>query len=212
MRFLSYRYRLYIYNLKQKSKITEIKNHRNQKMTLNMDQMLNFSSKPYQISIIFTIVIILVLLVIYRNFANINYLVSGFYIAPPEFCAGAGLDSFLMYIGDPSFFSRSRHGYILATQGEKMVINTPVDMCFTWDWMSINNLVINLKHTSQIEGKLAFREEIDGIPKTLLVLASPTSGKLVLSDSENVYAILYRDAHLTEQIAKKLESGQLDEK
>lgn len=153
------------------------------------------------------IILIILFLTVHRNFDNIEYLIPGFYIAPPDFCAGAGLDSFLMYIGEKPLVGKRRTGYILATQGDKMVINTPIDLTITWNWFSWNNWLIMLRHSSPIDGVMRFKEEIKGIPQKLTVLAYPTYGKIVLSHEDKIYAVLYRDARITEKITQKLESN-----
>ena len=170
----------------------------------------NINSSNIQIGCVILIIVITLFLTVHRNFDNIEYMIPGFYTAPPEFCAGAGLDSFLMYIGEKPLIGKTRKGYILATQGNKMIINSPVELCISWNWLSKNNWLIMLRHSSPIDGILRFKEEIKGIPKQLIVLAYPTYGKLVLSDEKTIYATLYRDAQITEKITMKQSEGEFN--
>jgi hypothetical protein len=153
---------------------------------------------------VIVIVCITLFLTVHRNFDNIEYMIPGFYVAPHEFCVGAGLDAFLMYIGEKQLVGKTRKGYILATQGDKMIINSPIEFCISWDWLSWNNWLIMLRHSSPIDGVIKFKDEIKGIPQKMTVLAYPTYGKIVLSHGDTIYATLYRNAELTEKITKKI--------
>jgi hypothetical protein len=151
---------------------------------------------------ILIIIITLFLIICYHNkYNNINGMISGFYQCTPAFCSAAGIDSFLVYVGDKSAW---RAGYILSTQGNHMLLNQPIEFKITWDWFNIKNWFIHLNHKTSVYGKWRFKEKIEGIPQVLDVLCYPTYGKIVLSDDNTIYATLYRNAETTEIISTKL--------
>jgi len=164
--------------------------------------MINLDSKKELIIGLFLVIFIIYIFTIYYNFSLIDDLIEGLWIGSPDFCSDAGLDSFILYIGEGS--GSTHTCYILIQRNDKIFLNEPTELTIYWDWISLQNWSIHLNHGSLKHGTVKFNiPKITGFPNTQQISIYPTLGKMVLSDRDNIYACLYRSPELTEVSLEK---------
>lgn len=148
-----------------------------------------------------TIVVILIILVTYYlivltcNSAMYDAIISGFWKGDMGFLQDAGLSSFLLYLAPAERGTRAC--YLLAEQGDDLVINEPCSAYIkqTWDLSNWNTGLDSKTY------EITFYDlETDDFPKKQKMTFYPKIGKMILSKNDTVYGMFYKDAHLTDTI------------
>ncbi len=138
----------------------------------------------------FTIVLIILII---NNRIIENKLLTGFWKGDPEFCDKSETDLFLLYLGSPSIFSMN--GYILVKNSEGLIMNDPFSLSLSGlsllPWMS------NERNYNVTFKWLDNNQEFDFFPSKQSMCYYPLHGKLVLYKNDQVYAILFKDTHLS---------------
>jgi len=131
----------------------------------------------------------------FNNNALSNELFKGFWMAPPDFLAEAGLDSMLFYIGP------GQRGYIFIQEHNSdnngVIMNGPAKIKLNLGGLKrcpvYNNYIKGHINISEIENNIKFPLKQD-------VEYNPAIGKLVLSKGDNIYAVLYKSPDITERL------------
>jgi len=153
------------------------------------------------------IVVILVILILYIVSSCYIYtkLIGGFYEADDEYLEEAGIDNFSIYIDDCT--SNERSCYILMSSGATTVINEP----------TIAKLSQHFHWSSDLSKPVYFDVEFDmsdevvnSFPNKQQIKFYPNTGKMVLFNDETIYAVLYKNAVLSElkQIVSEKETDE----
>jgi hypothetical protein len=148
------------------------------------------------------IILIIYLIILEYHFWYISHVLSGFWYADEEFCEQCEIDTFMIYLGSPSWFSRSRGAYVLMVKGESVLVNHPCTVSLQCNWRVSNwSIGMNPKYFS-----LKFSETPPQLPKTVILKMYPQENKMVLRDSDTIYGIFYKDGSQSELVS------MLDEK
>jgi hypothetical protein len=126
-----------------------------------------------------------------------SQLLRGFWCADLDFCQIAGLDKFILYIGDTTLSGRS--GYMLVANTAGIIINNPIKLSTTS--FTINPLVRETVTSSaclEWFTDATFAEKADHdedafVSKCQLDF-NPTCGKLTFYTADTVHVVLYKDA------------------
>jgi hypothetical protein len=136
------------------------------------------------------VVIFLLIILYYTSRSEENALLRGFWTADAEFCERAGLQMFVMYIGN------SQYTYLLAANESGIILNNPAKLC-------IRHFTLNptVSHCKDMAASLEWiddePEDSMAFPKQFRMAFYPTSGKLVLYQKDTVLAILWKDCKTT---------------
>jgi hypothetical protein len=164
-----------------------------------MEYIIDTRNKKQIFIGILIVIVVIYLGTIYYNFTMIDDLMGGFWVAPPDFCVDAGLDSMVMYIGEKPYFSSHRPCYILIQRNGEIFLNEPTELSIAWSWFSIQNWRKCLDHSTVKYGTVSFDIPNNiGFPSTQDLACYPTYGKMVLSYGDKLHAVLYRSSELTE--------------
>lgn len=140
--------------------------------------------------------IIIVLLIVYLSCYyvtkyNESYLLSGFWMADPEFCRSAEIDYFIVYIDEPSYFSTMRKCYVMMANEKGILINNVANISF------MNNFNLNCLLPGKKEYKININwcdnETFDFFPLNQTVYFYPDCNKLIFSSDDVITAILYKN-------------------
>ena len=144
--------------------------------------------------IILAIVVVILVVIIYWNKSMCSGATRGFWIADPDFCQEAEIDSLIMKIS-------KNDAYILGIKDGEIFIN--------------ENTGINMSNATSTMGdnftaKISFLDiENEQFPKKATIKVYPYVGKLMLYDKDNnLYGVFYKDGSSTE-LQEKMEKNQL---
>jgi hypothetical protein len=119
---------------------------------------------------------------------------AGFWEADAEFLKSAGIDSMILYIAPFDFFLKSQTGsYLLMMVNNEVVVNHPTTVSICTHMQSMLSFGLSPRMYT-----MTFEEAPENIPKTLTMKLDPRICKMVLKDTETIYAILYRNGCQTE--------------
>ena len=149
-----------------------------------------------------TAVIIFILVVLTFHTRSLeSSMMKGFWKADPEFCQSAGLDIFLLYLGNNTSYgtSHTRHGYFLAKTPDGLILNNSVNIKFTGG----TNILPTVSHCKKYGMIIDWQDtpeephDEEAFPSELYANYYPFHQKLVLYSGDTVHAILYRDNKLS---------------
>lgn len=135
---------------------------------------------------IIVVVIFLVIMILITS-SNMSTVMYGFWVAPNEFLKDSGLDSLIIYYGKTG-------SYILSSRDDGILMNDPVDIKVSGGILSVlKPWLSSRKYSINFVGL-----DYDFFPSIQDMTFYPESSKMILSKKGTVYAVLYRDAELTD--------------
>lgn len=147
------------------------------------------------------IIIFILVVLTFHNRMIENSMMKGFWKADPEFCQTAGLDIFLLYLGNNTSYglSHTRTGYFLAKIPDGLILNNSVNIRFTGGANILPTASHCKKYGMHIDWQDTESEPHDeeAFPSELYANYYPFHQKLVLYSGDTVHAILYRDNKLS---------------
>lgn len=146
-------------------------------------------------------IIFLLVVLTFHNRMIENSIMKGFWRADPEFCHTAGLEIFLLYLGNNTSYglSHTRSGYFLAKIPEGLILNNSVNIRFTGG----TNIFPTASHCKKYGMHIDWQDDEsdphdeEAFPSDLQANYYPHHHKLVLYSGDTVHAILYRDSKLS---------------
>jgi hypothetical protein len=163
-------------------------------LTIKMGLKEVLQNHKNTIVVLLSIIVIYYVIVLRCNGSIYNELMTGFWKADGEFLKDAGLTSFLLYLA-PTDWKGIRACYLLAVNGDELVINEPCSVSLNQTWKLGNwSTGFGVKTYDIIFKDL----ETDDIPNKLILNFYPKTGKIILSKGDVIYGIFYRDAYLTD--------------
>ncbi len=158
--------------------------------------------------VIIIIVIVVVVMGIQSRLVEDNIL-TGIWKGSPDFCASAGLGVFLLKIGkQESLINTTRLCYLLATNEEGIILNNPVNIDFGMSLTTDLSITKSKSYNIVIDW---LGEESPGFfPSRQTLTFYPKYGKIVISNEDEVTAILYKD-HDSEDVLRVLPSNISEE-
>lgn len=161
--------------------------------------------------IIICCILILTLILVLNTRHIESNLMCGFWKGDAEFCEQAGLEFFLLKIGENSLLSSVRSGYILAKTSDGLIMNNPIELYLSGGksvkpWLTdCRSYVVDFDWLGE--------SGYDFFPNTQELHYYPEYGKIVLCDIDQVYAILFKDSGMTSIAADaSLMPNRLEEK
>ena len=154
--------------------------------------------KLYGIGIFVIILLIWSSNMSYQSYV-INNMIGGFWDADTSFCEESGLDMFCIYFDNETSFGE-RACYILAKNGNDIVINEPTTSNISMQWGKLNNWSSDLKSPKFINIK--FKDLSDeckeDFPEHQQMRFYPLSNKIVLFYDDTITAVLYKNTVTSE--------------
>jgi hypothetical protein len=140
--------------------------------------------------LIAVIIVYIIMIIFYSRVLEYKQL-TGFWKADSEYCKSANIDLFVIYIS-PGYYNRN--SYILIKNEDGVIINNLVEITLIPKINSIINPIINKELVYNISINW-LDDEIDEdiFPSKQELTIYPFMNKLILSNNEQTYAILYKD-------------------
>ena len=153
------------------------------------------------IGIVVLVLLFMVVVLVLNTRSNENSLMTGFWKADADFNEQAGVELFLIYMGESSTLSNKRPGYILVKNSDGLIINNPVEFQLSGG-KSINP---KLSACREYNVYIDWLEEAEYsfFPSDQDLHYYPESGKMVFSADDQVYAVLYKD-NVVSDIMRKM--------
>jgi hypothetical protein len=139
--------------------------------------------------VVTSVVVLIWIIVVQGASSSCSELMHGFWVAPKEFLDEAGLDSLVMFIGP-------KGSYILSTRDDGVLMNDQITLHTSCKWGCGGNWSSGIgmrKYSVRFEGI-----KYDFFPSEQEMTLYPKCGKMILSKKGTAYAVLYRDAELTD--------------
>ena len=150
----------------------------------------------YELYIFGCIIIFTLVLLAFNNRSIEGNLMKGFWCADASFCKKAELDMFVLYLGDNvSHVGNSRHGYLLASNENGIILNNPICMTFSG---SMNILGMSSReYNVTIDWKDSPPTDEKAFPTNCQACFYPKYGKLVFYDQNQVIVSLWKDNQMS---------------
>jgi len=141
--------------------------------------------------IIAIIIVIIIILIFYSRIIEYKQL-TGFWKASNDYCKSANLDLFVLYIS-PGYYNRNV--YILIKSEDGVIVNDMAELTLKPKISSFINPFINQEFKYDIDIKWLNENDIDGddFPSEQELTLYPYMNKLILSNDDKIFAILYKD-------------------
>jgi hypothetical protein len=148
------------------------------------------------VGIVILILLFLFILLVVNTRLTESHLLNGFWKGSGDFTQQAGVDLFVIYIGEGSILSNVRPGYILIKNDEGLIINNPVEFSFSAGGSLSPNICECREYSVTIDW--LGEEGYKFFPTQQNVHYYPRHGKIVFSLNDEVYAILYKDCNMSD--------------
>ena len=133
---------------------------------------------------------------------------KGFWKGDADFNDQAGVELFLIYMGESSALSSSRPGYILIKNSDGIIINNAVEFKLSGG-KSINPGLSSCREYAVTIDWLG-EEDYSFFPSEQEMYYYPENGKIVFFADDQVHAILYKDNSISD-ITRKMPDSLLDQ-
>lgn len=160
------------------------------------------------VSVVIFIIMFLFTLQVFNTRSTESCMLTGFWKGRPSFLQDAGLQLFMIRIGDGSLLHGSRPGYILMVNPEGILINRPVKFNLSAGgslnpgMCSCREYLVNIDWLDD--------EEPEFFPSEQDLYYYPEAGKIVFTNDDNVMGIFYKD-YVTGDIRDDMPEDMLDE-
>ena len=157
-------------------------------------------NKFYIFLIIISFILLFLIFYIFDSVVYYSHNLDGFWSAPDDFCIDAGIDMFWVYI------CKSKIWVIIKKQ-KKEILNIISDFNISFDPIYL----LPILHNNSLNGKLIIHSDSDEniFPSHQFIIFYPHIPKLVFYSKAQIYAVLYKNPHLSD-ISSKLLSDEND--
>lgn len=139
------------------------------------------------------IFIVVIILLFFQSRCIEHCDIHGFWTASPEFCTESDLRSMILYIGD-GYINKS--AYMIIENDNGLIVNDALNIGMGW-CMPLSPFRCYVKRFNVSFNWHDDMKDVENvIPKNILMEYYPTIGKIVLSDSETTYAVLYKNIQM----------------
>ena len=145
------------------------------------------------IGLVILVILFIFIIVIFNSRHSEKSLIKGFWSGSTEFCNTSNLELFLIYIGEGS---SERPSYILMKNSDGFIINNPVRLQINGG-KSFSPLICEcIEYNVTIDW--LDNTAPDFFPSEQTIHYYPTIGKMVWSNNDVIYAIIYKNNQISD--------------